>query len=96
MLWDQELNGLAERKRVLVVESERLRTQIRGDATSVAARLRWVEVLGRIGSYVRPALMMGAALVGYRGVAKKSRLLGAVGAGLAGARVLWRMIRGRA
>jgi len=95
MLWDQELSSLAERKRVLVAESEQLRAQIRGRATAVAGRLHWVEVLGRVGSFVRPALVMGAALVGYRGVARKSRLLGAVAAGLAAVRVLWRWIRRR-
>ena len=95
MLWDQELSRLAERKQVLVTESEQLRTRVRGEASAVAARLRWVEVLGRVGSYVRPALVMGAALVGYRGVARKSRLLGALGAGVAGARVVWGLVRGR-
>lgn len=95
MLWDQELSRLAERKQLLVAESVDLRLQARERAGEIAQRLHWVESLARLGSYVRPALVMGAALVGYRGVARKSRLLGAVGAGLALARTVWRTVRGR-
>jgi hypothetical protein len=95
MLWDQELSGVAERKRVLVAESAELRARIRADTAAVTRRLHWVEVVGRLGAFVRPALMFGAALVGARGVVRKSRVLGLVGAGLASARMLWRLVRGR-
>lgn len=95
MLWSQELRALAERKQALVAENAQLRTELREQATAVASHLQWVEGLTRIGAYVRPALVMGAALIGYRGVARKSRLLGAVGAGLAVARTAWQLIRRR-
>jgi len=95
MLWDQELSALAERKRTLVAETAQLRAELRDRASAVTRHLRWIEGLTRVGAYLRPALVLGAALVGYRGVARKSRLLGVVGAGLAVARTAWRFIRGR-
>ncbi len=93
MLWDQELKALAQRKRLLMAESEPLRAQVRLQGAVVAGKFHWMESLSRVGGYIRPALMTAAALVGYRRVSKRSRVLGIFGAVVALLRGALRLFR---
>ncbi len=73
MVGQTEINQLAEHKRRLIEECDRERSAIRSHAHMVATKLSWIEQVREIYHLARPAVWVGASLVGLRVASRLSR-----------------------
>ncbi len=73
MLAQTELNHLAEHKRRLIAECDRERSAIRLHRQVVVSKFHWVDQVREIYHIARPAVWVGASLVGLRAASRLSK-----------------------
>lgn len=79
MLGQTELAQLAGDKRRLIEECDRERSAFRQHGQQVVAKLHWAEQIHHLYQLARPAVLVGASVVGWRAVSLMSRAVRLLG-----------------